>query len=246
MYAHGIAAIALCEAYGVSKDPALKAPAEKAIALIIFAQSPKGGWRYTPKPADADTSVTGWQYMALHSARMAGLEVPEAVFENARKWLDLAGGGKHGGLYGYTGPANNNPAMIATGMFCRQLDLVSPTDPRMIESAEALKMHPMNVRSPEFYGLYYATLALYQHQGPIWTEWNDKLKEALPLLQKKDGDAAGSWDPTGGHTGAGGRVLSTTLSTLSLEVYYRLLPMYGFGNKDLPPPKQKDEIPKKP
>ena len=246
MYAHGIAAIALCEAYGVSKDPALKAPAEKAIALIIFAQSPKGGWRYTPKPADADTSVTGWQYMALHSARMAGLEVPEAVFENTRKWLDLAGGGKHGGLYGYTGPANNNPAMIATGMFCRQLDLVSPTDPRMIESAEALKMHPMNVRSPEFYGLYYATLALYQHQGPIWTEWNDKLKEALPLLQKKDGDAAGSWDPTGGHTGAGGRVLSTTLSTLSLEVYYRLLPMYGFGNKDLPPPKQKDEIPKKP
>ncbi|KAB2646445.1 MAG: hypothetical protein DVB27_07165 [Verrucomicrobia bacterium] len=246
MYAHGIAAIALCEAYGVSKDPALKAPAEKAIALIIFAQSPKGGWRYTPKPADADTSVTGWQYMALHSARMAGLEVPEAVFENARKWLDLAGGGKHGGLYGYTGPANNNPAMIATGMFCRQLDLVSPTDPRMIESAEALKMHPMNVRSPEFYGLYYATLALYQHQGPIWTEWNDKLKEALPLLQKKDGDAAGSWDPTGGHTAAGGRVVSTTMATLSLEVYYRLLPMYGFGNKDLPPPKQKDEIPKKP
>jgi hypothetical protein len=246
MYAHGIAAIALCEAYGVSKDPALKAPAEKAIALIISAQSPKGGWRYTPKPADADTSVTGWQYMALHSARMAGLEVPETVFENARKWLNLAGGGKHGGLYGYTGPENNNPAMIATGMFCRQLDLVAPTDPRMIESAEALKMHPMNVRSPEFYGLYYATLALYQHQGPIWTEWNDKLKEALPLLQKKDGDAAGSWDPTGGHTGAGGRVLSTTLATLSLEVYYRLLPMYGFGNKDLPPPKQKDEPPKKP
>ena len=246
MYAHGIATIALCEGYGLSRDPALQAPAEKAIALIVSSQGAKGGWRYAPAPGDSDTSVTGWQYMALHSARMAGLDVPEAVFEKARKWLDFAGGGKHGGLYGYTGPERNNAAMIASGMFCRQLDLVPPTNPRMIESAEALKMHPMNVRSPEFYGLYYATLALYQHQGPIWTEWNDKLKEALPLLQKKDGDAAGSWDPTGGHTGAGGRVLSTTLSTLSLEVYYRLLPMYGFGNKDLPPPKQKDEIPKKP
>jgi hypothetical protein len=246
MYAHGIATIALCEGYGLSRDPALQAPAEKAIALIVSSQGAKGGWRYAPAPGDSDTSVTGWQFMALHSARMAGLDVPEAVFEKARKWLDFAGGGKHGGLYGYTGPERNNAAMIASGMFCRQLDLVPPTNPRMIESAEALKMHPMNVTTPEFYSLYYCTLALYQHQGPIWTAWNDKLKEALPLLQKKDGAAAGSWDPTGGHTGVGGRILSTALATLSLEVYYRLLPMYGFGSKDLPPPKQKDEIPKKP
>ena len=239
MYCHGIATIALCEAFGVSKDPELKAPAEKAIALIIAAQSPKGGWRYTPKPSDADTSVTGWQYMALHSARMAGIEVPEAVFEKARKWLDIAGGGKHGGLYGYTGPDRSNAAMIATGMFCRQLDLVAPTDPRMTESAEALKMHPMDVRAPDFYASYYATLALYQHQGPIWIEWNERFKETMPLLQRKDGDEAGSWNPSGSHAAAGGRVVSTTMATLSLEVYYRLLPMYGFRNKDAPPPKPK-------
>jgi len=240
MYCHGIAAIALCEAYGVSKDPALKAPAEKAIALIIAAQSPtKGGWRYTPKPGDADTSVTGWQYMALHSARMAGLEVPESVFEKARKWFDSASGGQHGGIYGYAGPEKGKPAMTATGMFCRQLDLVPPTDPRMTESAETLKMVPMNVRNPDLYYVYYATLALYQHQGPIWTEWNDRLKEALPLLQKKAGDEAGSWDPSAGHAAPGGRVIATTLATLSLEVYYRLLPMYGFRNKDAPPAKPK-------
>ena len=95
--AHGIATIALCEGYGLSRDPALQAPAEKAIALIVSSQGAKGGWRYAPAPGDSDTSVTGWQYMALHSARMAGLDVPEAVFEKARKWLDIAGGGKHGG-----------------------------------------------------------------------------------------------------------------------------------------------------
>ena len=78
MYAHGIAAIALCEAYGITKDPALKEPAEKAIKLIVASQDPqKGGWRYHPRPGDSDTSVTGWQYMALHSARMAGMEVDE-------------------------------------------------------------------------------------------------------------------------------------------------------------------------
>ncbi|MCE9524505.1 MAG: hypothetical protein K8R36_00455 [Planctomycetales bacterium] len=238
MYCHGIASIALCEAYGASKDPALKAPAEKAIAFILAAQSPtKGGWRYTPKPGDADTSVTGWQYMALHSASMAGLEVPEAAFEKARRWFDFAGGGKFGGIYGYSGPEKGKPAMVATGMFCRQLDLVPPTDP---ESAEALKMVPLNVRKPDFYYVYYATLALYQHQGPIWTEWNAQLKETLPLLQKKDGDEAGSWDTSGGHAAPGGRVVSTTMATLSLEVYYRLLPMYGFRNKDVPPAETKN------
>ncbi|MCE9611606.1 MAG: hypothetical protein K8R23_15520 [Chthoniobacter sp.] len=76
--------------------------------------------------------------------------------------------------------------MTATGMFCRKLDLVPPTDHRMTESAETLKLHPMNFRNLNLYNVYHATLALYQHQGPIWTEWNDRLKEPLPLLQKKD------------------------------------------------------------
>ncbi|MED5586486.1 MAG: hypothetical protein VYB61_09035 [Verrucomicrobiota bacterium] len=239
MYAHGIASIALCEAYGLSKDPKLKEPAEKAINLIITSQSPaKGGWRYEPRPGDADTSVTGWQYMALHSARMAGLEVPEVVFENARRWFDQAGGGKFGGLYGYTGP-NSNPAMVATGMFCRQLDLVPPDDPRMLESADLLRTRPMRINNPEYYYVYYATLALYQHQGPIWAQWNEALKETLPRIQVKNGADAGSWDKGGNHAAQGGRVVSTTLATLSLEVYYRLLPMYGFRSDQLPAAKPK-------
>ncbi|MDE0569158.1 MAG: hypothetical protein OSB44_00650 [Verrucomicrobiales bacterium] len=240
MYCHGIAAIALCEAYGVSKDEKLRGPAEKAINLILAAQSPtKGGWRYDINPGDSDTSVTGWQYMALHSARMAGIEIEEKVFTNARKWFDHAGGGKHGGMYGYTGPEKNKPAMVATGMFCRQLDLVAPTEPRMAESAEILKMRKINVRNPDYYYLYYGTLALYQHQGPIWTDWNERIKETLPLLQKKNGSEKGSWDNSTAQAAAGGRVVSTTLATLSLEVYYRLLPMYGFRNKDANAPARK-------
>ncbi len=239
MYAHGIATIALCEAYGISKDPKIKEPAEKAIKLIIASQSPaKGGWRYQPKPGDSDTSVTGWQYMALHSARMAGIEVPEVVFANARRWFDQAGGGKFGGLYGYTGPSNS-PPMVATGMFCRQLDLVPPDDPRMGESADVLKARPINVNNPAYYYLYYGTLALYQHQGPIWADWNERLKETLPRLQNKTGADAGSWEKGANHAAAGGKVVSTTLATLSLEVYYRLLPMYGFRNQALPAAKAK-------
>ena len=221
MYCHGIAAIALCEAYGVSGDQALKEPAERAIAYILASQSKsKGGWRYGPGE-DADTSVTGWQYMALHSARMAGLEVPEAAFVSARRWFDHAGGGKHGGLDGYSGPEKNRHAMIATGMFCRHLDLMPPTNPKMQESADGLKLKKMNVRSPGFYYVYYATLALYQHQGPIRTEWNDQLKETRPLIQRKDGNLSGSWDEGSAHAVAGGRVVSTAMATLIRQTAHR-------------------------
>jgi hypothetical protein len=228
MYAHAIATIALCEAYGLTKDPRIKPVAQKAIAYTIAAQHPAlGGWRYSPGQ-QPDTSVTGWQFMALHSARMAGLKVPEKSFELARRWLGSMSGGKDGGLYGYQAPNKISRAMVPTGMFCRQLDLVSPGDPRMLEGARFIGRYPMREANPDLYYVYYATLALYQHQGPVWDEWNKKLKAVLLQIQRKDGPAAGSWDLSSKMAKDGGRVISTTLATLSLEVYYRFLPMYGF------------------
>ena len=102
----------------------------------------------------------------------------------------------------------------------------------MGESARFLKMKPMNPKKPDFYYVYYGTLALYQHQGPIWKDWNENLKTNLIGLQGRTGDGKGSWDPGSGHGAAGGRVVSTTLGVLSLEVYYRILPMYGFRDRD--------------
>ena len=238
MYSHAISTIALCEAYGITKDKNLKRPAERAIAYTLAAQSPtKGGWRYSPGN-DSDTSVTGWQYMALHSARMAGLKVPQENFDRARAFLDSMGAGKHGGLYGYQERGNLSRAMVATGMFCRQLDLVPPSHPMQQESARLLKLHPMKSTKPDLYYVYYATLALYQHQGPIWTAWNKRLKESLTLIQKKSGKDTGSWNPSASMTGDGGKVVSTALATLSLEVYYRLLPMYGFRNQEATAPEK--------
>ena len=228
MYAHAIATIALCEAYGLTKDPKIKPVAQKAIAYTIAAQHPAlGGWRYSPGQAP-DTSVTGWQFMALHSARMAGLKVPEKPFELARRWLGSMSGGKDGGLYGYQAPSKISRAMVPTGMFCRQLDLVSPEDPRMLEGARFMERYPMREADPDLYYVYYATLALYQHQGPVWDKWNKRLKAVLPQIQRRDGSQAGSWDLSSKMAKDGGRVISTTLATLSLEVYYRFLPMYGF------------------
>ena len=48
MYGQGLATIALCEAYAMTKDPTLRDLSQQAIEYIAFAQATDGGWRYTP------------------------------------------------------------------------------------------------------------------------------------------------------------------------------------------------------
>src|SRR5208337_199370 len=94
MYSHGLATIALSEAYGLTGDAAVGRAAQAAVNFILAAQNPKsGGWRYNPGE-DGDTSVVGWQLMALKSAHMAGLNIggpsgsAGSAFSGTSKWLD--------------------------------------------------------------------------------------------------------------------------------------------------------------
>ena len=101
MYAHGLATIALCEAYGMTHDEHVGIAARLAVAYIERAQNEStGGWRYQPGDA-GDTSVFGWQIMALKSAQLAGLPVNSIVFDNAQRWLHSVAKGEHLGLYSY-------------------------------------------------------------------------------------------------------------------------------------------------
>jgi len=118
-------------------------------------------------------------------------------------------------------------------MFCRQLDLVPPTDPRMIEGAVYMRGRPLKAGRLDYYYLYYGTLALYQYQGEIWEQWNEKMKDVLTKAQVKTGPCAGSWNVSSEwHGGRMGRAVTTAFATLSLEVYYRILPMYGLRKGD--------------
>lgn len=231
MYSHGIATIALSEAYIMTRDPELEGPVRKAIDLILRSQNPRtGGWRYWPSPeAHGDTSISGWQVLALVSARGAGIDVPESAFDRARHWLDVeVAGGQHGGIFGYTSPGEPSVAMTAEGMFARLLLGAHRTD-RNIEEA-ARYIHSETTRSgghlDNFYLLYYGNLALYHYQGWIWDHWNEGVREFLVRSQRTQGTLAGSWDPTDKYMEYGGRVLSTCFATLTLEVYYRYLPLY--------------------
>lgn len=86
---------------------------------------------------------------------------------------------------------------------------------------------PKWTEQPSTYAWYYGTLALFQHGGPEWERWNEVMTTELLANQRKDGTAAGSWDPVDRWATIGGRVYQTTICTLTLEVYYRYLPMYA-------------------
>ena len=80
MYSHGLCSIALCEAYVMTRDKTLLQPAQLSLNHISYAQDPVGGgWRYTPRQP-GDTSVFGWQLMALKTGHSSYLKVkPETV-----------------------------------------------------------------------------------------------------------------------------------------------------------------------
>jgi hypothetical protein len=117
MYGHCLAAIAMSEAYGLTQDPFLRRPTQLAINYIVLAQHGEGGWRYSPGEK-GDTSVTGWAVMALKSAKMAGLDVPEVTFRKGMRYLDGCCDPTNEG-YGYTG-LGSTPTMSAVGLLCRQ------------------------------------------------------------------------------------------------------------------------------
>ncbi|HBN74959.1 MAG TPA: hypothetical protein DD473_03875, partial [Planctomycetaceae bacterium] len=81
------------------------------------------------------------------------------------------------------------------------------------------------------YYWYYGTLAMYQFGGEEWNQWNGQVRELLIAKQRKQGPLAGSWNPDGPWGGYGGRIYSTALATLSLEVYYRFLPLYRINDQ---------------
>lgn len=249
MYAHGLATVAICEAASMApRDERLRDAAQKAVFFIVRAQHSGGGWRYRPGET-GDTSVTGWQVMALQSGKMAGLVVPRANFEKADQFLDSVQY-KDGGGYGYfqERPSSEEeiikePTMTAVGLLCRQYINPLEWSPRregMIKGIARLsKAGPDPRNEMNIYYYYYATQVLHHVGGDVWKDWNGKMRDLLVAKQDKGNTPGrahqrGSWSPAGDHWGkAGGRLMMTSLACLTLEVYYRHLPLFRseYGTK---------------
>lgn len=245
MYSHGLASLAILEAYSMTRDSWLKGPAQSTLDFIEFAQHPAGGWRYSPKEI-GDTSVVGWQVMALKSGKMAGLRVDPQTFIKVSKFLDFVGVDE-GAQYGYIMKPNDldgsSKATTAIGLLCRMYMGWGREYPPLGRGIDWLaKYGPStgdraNPKDANMYYNYYATQVLKQFGGPQWTKWNDKMRDYLVDTQDREGAERGSWffprgdqgtteggDPT--SSGPGGRLYCTCLAAMTLEVYYRYLPLY--------------------
>jgi hypothetical protein len=227
MYSHGIATLALTEAYAMTRDKGYREPAELAIKFIVNAQYDDGGWRYAPKYetiGPGDMTVSGWQIAALKSASLAGIEIPYEVWMKINEFLDGIQDDS-GATYLYLARENRGTAATtAIGLLCRMIN-GWPRDHKPLQRGVA-KLGDQQPTRNNMYFNYYASQVLHHVGGPNWDRWNPKMREYLIKTQATEGHEVGSWYFPESHSTPGGRLYTTAMATMTLEVYYRYMPIY--------------------
>ena len=223
-YVHGAATLALCEAYAMTKDRQLKAATEGAVLFLINSQDPRGGgWRYNPNQPGS-TSATTIQLMALKAAEKAGLRIPDATFRGVSYYLDSVSVDREG-RYGYEIDRKTYAVSVTSMALLSRMYLGWGRDDGDLRAGVAL----IDKRGPydNLYYNYFATQVMKNWGGMEWDRWNGRLRDDLIAWQEQVGDARGSWSPRDrdDYSRAGGRLLTTCLATLTLEVYYRYQPL---------------------
>lgn len=251
VYDHSICAMAMAEAFGMTGSNMLKGPAQKGVDFIAMAQNhdpDRGwlGWRYGVKPGDSDTSVTGWMALALKSARVANLEIPEHTWEGAiRHMEDMTGENMGYHKTGYITKGGPNARLQTQGKFLPNpsMDAINIITRMFVQHDGKIRNDPtvrgqaQQITSPEnlptlddpnkldYYYWYYASLAMFQMGDEYWKKWEKAMGDSLIQSQRSEGDETtatyGSWDSHSCWGIAGGRVYATAINCLTLEVYYR-------------------------
>lgn len=232
-YAQGIATMTICEAYGMTADRRLLyVPAQKSVAYTASIQGPDGSWGYGPK-ANGDTSIVGWQLQALQSGKLCkNLTVSKNSIDRARVFLDKVSDTATHSKYGYSSRQSPTRTLSAVGLLCRYyIDGWGPSNPSMAAGVEYLMQQlPGKGVALNMYYFYYATQVMHYYDGPEWRQtWNPRMRDMLIDLQVPQTKPAtgGSWDADKGSIGSHcGRLGTTCLALLTLEVYYRHLPLY--------------------
>jgi len=232
MYEHAVATIAFCEALGRAQDERMEGAARRAVAWIEKARLPDGGWRYQPDSQNSDVSVTSWVIQALKAARLAQVKFDSRAYAEALLFIDAltdkGGGPNTSGAVGYTYepaqsyPDNARPAMTCAAMVIRQFSGAGVRSDVLAKGAALTRGIPPDWNRKNFYLWYYATYAMHNmgEENRVW--WNRRIRDVLVQHQCRDGDNAGSWDPErDAWSGSGGRIFTTALGALCLEVYYR-------------------------
>jgi hypothetical protein len=240
---HLLGTLALCEAYGLTGDDRLKLHARLAVKCLANAQRPAepktagrkpagGGWP-DPRGQAEDLTTTGWAVLALRTGQMAGITIPSNALEDAEGFVKSCAAGPAGAResrYAEKPGGEERPEATAVGLFLRQVLGAKNTEPDLIAGCNHLLEDPP---APQADGLgrigyfFFATQALRNMEGENFDRWNHLMREHLIQVQEREGEFDGSWTAKAGDAGgARSRIEATSLSIMTLQVYYRSLPMY--------------------
>lgn len=214
---HILATCAVLEAHGLAPTDARGKQAQQAIDWLLAQRSDDGAWG-----KDAPNArTTAWALTAVRSADEFGLKVPDDVLQRAAAWLVKQTGGD-----GRVGRASKHAELeTAAAMlgrhFARDNTVARGAGPS--EQLLVKKLPEWNFKAGkvdcEYW--YFATYALYQQGGKSWRAWSRPMHDIAVKSQHQKGKYKGSWDPVGVRGSEGGRVYTTALMAINLQVYNR-------------------------
>jgi hypothetical protein len=195
MYSHGFGTLFLAEAYGMTHRPEIREKLQKAVRLVIDTQNNEGGWRYQPRRADADLSVTICQINALRAARNAGLYVPKETVEACIRYVKQSQNPDGGFRYMLQGGASAFPRSAAGVVALQSAGNYDGKEVR--DGISYLRQYMRDIKlgnrySHYFYGHYYAAQAMWIRGGDDWNDWYPAIRNELIHRQYP----AGYWQDT--------------------------------------------------
>lgn len=220
MYCHGMATLTLSQLWGVTQDDSIRPVLKRAVDLIIRCQNSEGGWRYQPKPEDADISVTVMQVMALRAAKNAGLHVPDQTLQKAIAYIESCRDDKTGG-YSYM-PKQRGPEFARTAAGVCVLQLAGLYDSKDIPKAVEFLEKRFSNKSHFWYGHYYAGHAMHTVGGKSWDSWYARFKATVLPEQTP----MGSWDGKKLDDNPVGPVYQTSIAVITLSIPTQFIPIF--------------------
>ena len=237
IYDHAIATFAMCEALVLSTDKRLQQSAQKGIDYLESHRNPYGCWRYQPRDNDNDISVTRWCVMAYKSAEDCKLQVNKQALKIAANFVDeltdpVSGkcgytrkgqsSSRHPGDHSRRFPVEKGDALTAVGLTTRFVLGQRPVRTRvMTVGADRLLRRLPKAKdrgSIDHYYWFHGTSAMQQMGGNYWDQWSRAAAEAMLSTQRNGGSVNGSWDSNGVWGEDGGRIYSTSLLLMALQV----------------------------
>jgi prenyltransferase beta subunit len=189
MYGHGFATLFLAECYGMTMRSDIREKLSTAVRLIVNTQNKEGGWRYQPRPNDADLSVTICQVMALRAARNAGIFIPKETIDRCTEYVKKSQNADGGFMYMLqAGGGQSAFPRSAAGVVALYMAGIYEGDEIKIGLKYLMNHLPAggnaSRESHYFYGQYYAAQAMWHAGGEYWRKWYPAIRDELIARQR--------------------------------------------------------------